>query len=239
VITQASADAVESHSTELRKKIGLLRPGLDRAAHAFWSQPEVTELYPELLFSIHCVNRASVPLMQAAVEAARARPEADQVSALLAGYLDKHIPEELHHDDWTLDDLEVTGRSRDEILRRIPSPTVAAMVGTQYYLILHVHPVAILGYMAVLEGEPPSLEAIEEVIERTGLPREAFRTYLEHARLDAGHRDDLDAALDRMPLTPDQRSLLSVSAFQTISLERLMFEELIDAHRLRSGRPAS
>ena len=173
--------------------------------------------------------------MQTALDAARARPPSDEVSALLAAYLEKHIPEELHHDEWTLDDLEALGRTRRETLKRIPSPTVAAMVGTQYYMILHVDPVSILGYMAVLEGEPPSAEAIEEVIERSGLPAKAFRTYLEHARLDAGHRDDLNNVLDRMPLAPEQRSLLAISAFQTLSLERGMFEELLDAHRLRTS----
>ena len=34
--------------------------------------------------------------------------------------------------------------------------TAAALVGAQYYWIRHVHPVALLGYVMLLEGYPPS-----------------------------------------------------------------------------------
>lgn len=173
--------------------------------------------------------------METALKSARAQPRSDQVAPLLAEYLARHIPEELHHDEWTLEDLEVLGRHRTEVLKRLPSPTTAAMVGAQYYLVLHVHPVALMGYLAVLEGEPPSVEDVEAVIAITGLPREAFRTYLEHARLDFNHRDDLDDMLDRMPLTRDQVELIAISAFQTIHWVRALFEEMVELHRSESG----
>ena len=82
----------------------------------------------------------------------------------------------------------------------MPSPSVAGLVGSQYYWIHHYHPVAFLGYVALMEGYPPTPELIDELIERSGHPREAFRTYLEHAELDPGHRDHLDRTLDSLPL---------------------------------------
>ena len=38
----------------------------------------------------------------------------------------------------------------------MPPPSVAGLVGSQYYWILHHHPVAFLGYVALMEGYPPT-----------------------------------------------------------------------------------
>ena len=75
------------------------------------------------------------------------------------------------------------GRPRSDVLARPPSPTVAALVGSQYYWIFHFHPVALLGYIAVLEGYPPSMAMIDQLEAGTGYPREAFRTMIAHAEL--------------------------------------------------------
>ena len=224
-----------SHSQQLRQKIQLIRSGVDRAAHAFWSHPHLRELYPELLFRIHCFSRATIPLMAAARAVARVLSESDLVAKYLADYLSKHISEETGHDEWLLEDMEVLGIERKAILKRVPIPTATALAGTQYYWIFHGHPVALLGYLAVMEGSPPRTEFLQEAIVRTGLPARAFRTYLRHAHLDLQHRKDLFAILDRMPLTGEHAALIGVSAFQTIHLSRLLFEELVESHSRESG----
>src|SRR5207237_3301598 len=106
--------------------------------------------------------------------------------------------------DWLLDDLEVLGGGRAAVLARPPSPTVAALVGAQYYWILHYHPVGLLGYIGVFEGYPPSPAMIDGLVASTGYGRDAFRTMIAHAELDPGHRDELDRLLDELPLTPEQ-----------------------------------
>lgn len=165
------------------------------------------------------------------MEAARDRAEAlagtDRVAASLAQYLAQHISEERHHDDWLLDDLEELGLSRAEVWSRMPSPTIAALVGAQYYWILHHHPVAVLGFISVLEGTPPDEAQMASVIERTGLPPKAFRTIIKHARLDPHHRDDLDAALDAMPLTPDHELLITTNALEIQHLLAVSMQEII------------
>ena len=60
-----------------------------------------------------------------------------------------------------------TGQNRWSILTRPPSPTVAAAVGAQYYWILHYHPVALLGYVATLEGTLPTVELLDDLVDRT------------------------------------------------------------------------
>jgi len=220
------------HSERLNGKIGLVISGLNQASLDFWRHPRIAELYPELLFNIHCVIRASVPLMETARRAALDLAVSDAVAAQVAAYLERHIPEEMHHDEWLLDDLRVLGKDPAEVLKRVPPVAAAALVGSQYYWTLHAHPVAIMGYLAVLEGNPPSAPFLEEVIATTGLPREAFRTYLKHALLDPHHGAELNAALDAMPLTEQHSALLGVNAFQTVGALQAMFREL-------AGQPAA
>lgn len=220
-----------SPSQQLRFKIRLAEPRLNVVAARFWTHPRLTELIPEFLFLVHTMIRSSVPMMEEAAEIAAGRVSqqtpGDPAAARLADYYRRHAGEERHHDDWLLDDLEVLGVSREEVWKRLPSSWVASLIGAHYYWIRHVHPVALLGYLAVLEGNPPSVEQIEGYQRRTGLPKEAFRTLIKHAHLDPHHRDDLNAEIDRLPLTPELSTLLTLSCYHTIELVTRAFEEIL------------
>lgn len=213
----------------LRETIEFLLPRVVAVGDALIEHPRVRELYPEYLFTSHCVIRASVPLMETAKARAQELAPADPVAAALVPYLEEHIPEELDHDEWLLQDLEVLGRDRESVLRRVPSPTVAALVGTQYYWILHCHPVALLGYIALFEGYPPAPEMIDRLAERTGYPRDAFRTMIGHAELDPGHREELDRLLDALPLTREQETLMSLSAMFSVDAFARALEEVVES----------
>jgi hypothetical protein len=207
-----------SHSRRLRDKIRLVRGPMDAVAEQLWTHPRLREIYPKFLFQNHSVIRCSVPLMKAAAEQCEKKLDADPIAEGMLAYFRKHIPEETGHDDWVLDDLEMLGYQREEVLKRIPSPSAAALAGAQYYWIRHVHPVALLGFIAVLEGTPPDVEFFEQTADRIGVPRRAFSNLLLHGKLDPQHRDDLDRALDALPLSDEHHSLMGISAFQTVSL---------------------
>ena len=224
-----------SHSQLLRHKIALVFPKLSAAGYAINNHPAGDVVYPEYMFTIHCMIRASVPLMEAALRQSRAMTDSDPVAEGVAAYLAQHIREERYHDQWLLDDLGVLGRRPEDVLKRQPYPSVAAMVGTQYYWIFHYHPVALLGYIAVMEGYPPTVEQIDAQVTRTGLPKQAFRTFFKHAHLDPHHRDDLNAALDRLPLTPEHTGIIGMSAIQTVHLASEALREVIE----RSGGVAA
>lgn len=224
---QRLPELTTGESDYLRRKIGLLLPELVSAGRRLVTHPRIRELYPEYLLAMHGVIRASVPLM----EAARTRAEgqdSDPVSAQLASYLTQHVPEERDHDEWLLDDLELLGRDRASVLRKPPSPTIASLVGAQYYWIFHYHPVALLGYIAVLEGYPPSTALIEEFMTKTGYHADAFRTMSKHAELDPGHAQELDETLDRLPLTREQSAVMGLSAIHTVHTLIRMVDEIID-----------
>jgi heme oxygenase-like protein len=189
--------------------------------------PRVSDLWPEYLVVQHQIIRATVPLTRAALERARALGDTDAVAAPLARYLELHVDEELGHDDTLLDDLALIGLRRETVLDRMPSPTVASLVGAQYYWIFHHHPLAFLGYVGVMEGYPPTEELVATLIDRTGLPREAFRTFEEHGELDPGHRAHLDRTLDALPLTERHEWMVGASAIMTAALATRALEELI------------
>lgn len=213
----------------LRRKTGLLVPGLLAAGRRLVDHPRISELYPEYLFATHCIIRASVPLMETALARTTDVAASDPVAAGLAEYLRSHVPEEMQHDEWLLDDMEVLGAARSAVLRRPPSRAVAELVGAQYYWIFHYHPVALLGYVALLEGYPPSPALVEELIARTGHSRAAFRTMIAHAELDPHHRDELDQMLDSLPLTREQSIVLGLSAMASTHGLACVLDEIVDA----------
>jgi Iron-containing redox enzyme len=223
-----TVEAAAPESERLRLKLELALPVLRAAGHRLVQHPRVRELYPEYLIASHGIIRASVPLMHTALERARAAAGEDPVAAGLAAYLDKHVDEELGHDEWLLDDLEVLGRSRAEILAQPPSAAVAGIVGPPYYWILHYHPAAVLGYIGLLEGYPPTIGEVDELMRRTGYGREAFRTLIRHAELDPLHRDEMHEALDGLPLSPDQSKVVGVTALHSVAAFTHMLTELVD-----------
>jgi Iron-containing redox enzyme len=228
VAGQTSVPARESR--RLRGRLELVLPALQATDRRLLGHPRLREIYPEYLVLTHGVIRASVPLMEAAFAACRLRPD-DGVAVLLAEYLDQHIDEERGHDDWLLADLEFLGLSREQVLDRVPPPTVAALVGSQYYWIAHVHPVGLLGYIALLEGYPPRPLEVAHVQAATGYGPQAFRTLLLHADLDPHHGQDLDDLLDRLPLTDRLRTLVGVSALTSVETFVRAQQELLDRYR--------
>ena len=220
----------------LRQKIGLALPAFGATAWRIWDSPNVGEFYPEYLCTMHCIVRSSVPLMQAAITRSNELGD-DPVAPGVAAYFSHHVGEEAGHDEWILQDLEATGGDREEPLRRIPSPRVASVVGSQYYWIRHHHPIALLGHVAVMEGYPPSVELARLLEERTGYGADAFRSLARHAMLDIHHRDEFLEALDRLPLAPDHETLLGVSALHTIEGLIGVFEEILERIPLQAAAP--
>jgi hypothetical protein len=48
----------------------------------------------------------------------------------------------------------------------------------------------------------------------------------EHADLDIIHRDEIHRLLDTLPLTPQQETLIGISALQTVDLLGRAFSEI-------------
>lgn len=219
--------ATVGHSQRLRSLLSIAKARLDSLVKEVWFHPRFNVLYPEFLFATYGVTMASAPAMRMAARCCEEAGTNDGLHRWLRDYYLEHAAEEEDHGDWLLADLASLGVSRERVLERLPYSSVAALVGAQYYWMRHVHPVAYLGYIAVVEV-PADVEFLREVSERTGIPPASMSCHLRHAELDPEHVAEFDATLDRLVLTPRQRELITVSAITTIGhLERL-FEDVLE-----------
>ncbi|GIJ47869.1 hypothetical protein Val02_47550 [Virgisporangium aliadipatigenens] len=224
----------------LRTKLDLATPALRATSALLWQPHRLRERYPEYLRAMHGVIRASVPLMATAARRCAELAADDPVARALGGYLPAHIAEELDHDRWLLEDLAALGADPEATARGVPPPAVARLVGPQYYWIAHVHPVALLGYIAVLEGNAPHPSLAGRIVAAAGVPEAAVRTVREHAELDTGHSAAIIGLLDRLPLTPRQSTVVTLSALSTVDTLTELLAGVVrhaPAHPTEGARP--
>lgn len=181
------------------------------------------------------VIRASTMLLELARDQAARLAPADPLASRLSAYLAQHVEEERGHDEWLLKDLGALGISGEAARAEIPSPFVAGMVGAQHYWALHTHPVAILGYISVLEGEPPEEGFFLGAARRSGLPEEAFSTLRYHARVDREHWQDLLDLLDTLPLEPSHLALIGLSVLHTCNGMEDAMKAVLERSTARAG----
>lgn len=207
---------------------GLRRLGnVARASGALADVFSSEALVREYLFRTHCVARASVSLMRAAARVAKSRQRSDPVAAGIIDYLAQHIEEERDHERWVARDLASLGEPRAWLAERLPPASIAAGVGAQYYWIQHFHPVALFGYMSVLESSAPSLSTLKKALRHSPVAPSAFRTLLWHAERDPEHAHELRACLDALPLKAPHDAAILASARATLDLLRANGEELM------------
>lgn len=197
-----------SSSKSLRAKIALALPSA--RPEQLWQRADRIHVTALQLRNFDVV-RASVPLLDEAIHACL-MVRGDPVARRMINYLGAHRDEEREHAAWLREDLAVMGVEPDA---GPPSVIAAELVGAQFYWINFDHPVALLGYMAVLEGCTARVQWVEGFIERTGYPRAGLRTLLHHARVDPGHSADLDQLIDFLPLTGRHIETMGVSAVYT------------------------
>ncbi|HEX4004876.1 MAG TPA: iron-containing redox enzyme family protein [Acidobacteriaceae bacterium] len=216
-----------THSRRLRAIITLARSRLAGLIGEVWEHPRFGELYPEFLFAMYGATAASAPAMRAAAARCAALEGEDSLAGWLREYYLEHAAEEDGHGEWLLGDLAALGIPRERVLERLPYPSVAALVGSQYYWMQHVHPIAYLGYIAVLEA-PTEIGYLREVSARSGIPLSSMSCHVRHAELDPGHVAEFDAALDALPLSARHQDLITVSAIATLGHLERVFGEILE-----------
>ena len=217
-----------THSALLRAKIELAQPRVQGIAQRFWRHRNVEEVFKRHLQNLYFTVSSSRPLLEHALEHSKQMPD-DAVARALIPYFEEHIEEEEGHDEWVLDDLEVLGVNRDTAKTRVPPPAVATLTGSQFYYISNVHPVALTAYQAVVEGNPPRVEFLDGIVERTSIPKQALGSFYKHAEIDKHHGKALWAMLDALPLENEQVSLLGMNAMLCCDLIAGLMESTLDA----------
>jgi len=124
----------------------------------------------------------------------------------LKAFYAKHLEDERHHAEWLREDL-----GDHPVVLHFGA---AQLAGMAYYLIRHVHPVSLLGYMLALEGRPIPMEYVEAVERQHGVA--TARTLRLHAEEDPKHLDELRTA---EALVPEQwKPLVENTRLQTLKL---------------------
>jgi hypothetical protein len=172
------------------------------------------------------VHDASVAIERLLIEAAESTDLLSQSSfhARLAKYYRSHSEEERDHVEWLREDLKSAGV---KVPAELPNQWSMVMAGSQYYLLKHAHPAALLGYMAVLEGDPTPVEMVDLLEHAHG--QELLRCVRIHAITDLEHRKELFEVIDDTP--ESLHGLITYSANNTLDC-------LIQASRTWCARPA-
>jgi hypothetical protein len=131
------------------------------------------------------------------------RDAAAEADGALADYYWEHLEEERDHVEWLREDLATGG-----VTLGPPDPLAMAMVGTQYYMLKHLHPASLLGYLAMTEGDPVAIETVEQLEQAYGVP--LLRCIRYHATADLEHREVLFRVIEAMP--ERQHALIASSA---------------------------
>jgi hypothetical protein len=126
----------------------------------------------------------------------------------LARYYRSHSAEERCHAGWLRDDLQSSG-----VRVGPPGRLAMAMIGTQYYLLKHVHPVSLLGYLAAVEGDPTPSASLDLIERRYG--KNLLRCIRYHSIKDLEHRHELLDVIDAAPA--ELHDLISTSAHSVLS----------------------
>jgi Iron-containing redox enzyme len=220
----------------LQAKLGPLIAEVSVRSQMMAEHPKPRLMYRALLELMYSEVRATVPLMVAAEGTARAlAAKGDRPAPALSTWLRLHITEEEDHATWILDDYARVGGDPEVLTARPGSPTIAALVGSVYYWTVHAHPVAILGYCAVLEGYPPSRTFIEHMVRATGYPEAAFETLRHHSAIDVRHGGEVFELIDRLQLDARQESIVGMAALQTADLLIVAGDELVAS--VTKGKP--
>ncbi|HEY0286687.1 MAG TPA: hypothetical protein VGC62_06700 [Pseudomonas sp.] len=124
----------------------------------------------------------------------------------LKTFYEKHLEDEKNHAVWLKEDLG------DHPVNLHYG--AAQLAGMAYYLVRHVHPVSLMGYMMALEGNPIPMEYVESIENEFGV--KAARTLRHHAEEDPHHFAELKA----FPIPEEWAPLVENTRLQTLQFIR-------------------
>lgn len=157
------------------------------------TQREVLEA--NLAWMFHVI-KASENLLRVGHAVARDR--------MLKEYYLRKLKEEDGHAIWLQNDLITAGVKHDVIPR-----AAVTMAGTQYYMLYHISPTSLLGYMAALECFPAPIEQILLLESFHGT--DLLRTSRYHAEHDKEHGRELLDFIDAR-VVPHERPAVMEAA---------------------------
>jgi len=127
----------------------------------------------------------------------------------------EYIEEEMGHQEWVLNDIEVCGADK-EAVRNSSYPDTSAsqatelMVAYAYDMIYRVNPVGFFGMVLVLEGTSTAVatQAGEKLMQHLNLPKKAFSYLMSHGSLDISHVSFYESLMNQITDEKDQAMVI-------------------------------
>ena len=121
-----------------------------------------------------------------------------------------YIEEELGHQEWILNDIEVCGGDREAVRNGIPGMSAELMCAYAYDIVQRRNPIGFLGMVLVLEGTSIELatKAAKATQANLGLPDKAFTYLTSHGSLDISHMQFYQSLVNRLEREDDRRFVI-------------------------------
>jgi pyrroloquinoline quinone (PQQ) biosynthesis protein C len=194
-----------------------------RAIKALFSgKPDMAAYARYLVNAFHYAQYSPKVMALAAARTTDTHPE-------LSRYLLHHADEEQGHHKWALEDLSDLGVTEAEARAARPVPACAAMIGYVHFVAAYANPVALFGWMYVLEAVGNDLGATAAKQLKAALGPKAsdrgLRFVGRHGVSDLGHTKDLTDQIERHLHGDDMADVCHV-AYVVADLYVRMFREI-------------
>jgi len=127
----------------------------------------------------------------------------------------EYIEEEMGHQEWILNDIEVCGADKEAVRLSKTAETSASqatefMVSYAYDMINRVNPAGFFGMVLVLEGTSIEVatQAGEKLMTSLKLPKSAFSYLLSHGSLDISHVSFYESLMNQVTDKQDQAMII-------------------------------
>jgi thiaminase len=121
-----------------------------------------------------------------------------------------YIEEELGHQEWILNDIQVCGGDAEAVRHGVPDMPAELMCAYAYDVINRRNPIGFLGMVLVLEGTSIKLatEAARNTQKNLNLPDNAFTYLTSHGSLDISHMEFYAGLVNRLENEADQAFII-------------------------------
>lgn len=211
---------------ELRESIDAQWGEIKRGA--FWNhvmtRTVTRPFYRDMMLQIYHYSRHNS--INQAVAAFVPAPEG------LLRFVYRHASEELGHERMVTHDLRSIDLLDEADLAKPPLPATEALVGYLYYVALRYGPVPRLGYSFWAEDAHAHIgELLAKIAMDLKLTSKNVTFFGSHAEADVDHIRQVEEALAKYAVTPQEQELVTRVAVTTLTLTGQLLDQVAQRHR--------
>lgn len=141
----------------------------------------------------------------------------------------ERITEEIHHEEWVLEDIRAVGGDVDAARNEQPSPPTQAMIAFNYYASERIHPCSVLGMLYMLEvvasvyGGRVS-DSVARAIGRK-VANGGFKFLSSHATMDVEHMAKLNKLVKTIDDAAAQEAIIGAAKVNFYQFSQLFGEK--------------